>query len=312
MEITFDILLEYQNMTSFDMAGFFQSALSFFNADYQSIVSYYAGELDSISSTPFNNFKLLKQGRDAAFSSVNDHRQKLNNLKWFLLLENLEDIDSRLRTLDNINKWSRSSLTKVGYDPSFTFGYTLNQNQSLESVSHNVLGNEEGEDDWVNIALENAIREEDYSPAGGTFMNLKLDRSNGFVFQINSVVDVVQGKSIYGKDLSNSFGFADDDLIVLGYDDTILQAAYNLIKLKKNDISSARDLGLQQKIVVGTNRGLLNFPVIIRQMSETFASDDTFKDFAVTNISINQDNVQVAWEVKSRLGEIIANETTPI
>ncbi len=301
-------------MTSFDMAGFFQDALNFLNSDYQTIVSYYSGETDKISSTPFNNFKLIKEYRNAAFESVEAHKQKLNNLKWFLMLEHIEEIDSRLNTLDKINKWSRSSITKVGYDPSYSFGYTQKQKQSLESISQNVLGSTNGEDDWVQIALDNALREEDYSPNGGTYMTLKLDRANGFNFKINSVVDIIQGKSVYGKDFDNKFGFdsTTNDLKILDYDETILQSAYNLIRLKKNDISSNKNLGLQQSMVVGTNRALLNFPVITRQVSATFASDDTFKEFTITNISTNQDNLQISWQVKSRLGEIIANETTPV
>lgn len=314
MEINYNILVEYEGITSFNMAAYFQFALEFINSDYQTIVSYYSGIIDKISSDPFNNLKIIKQQRDAAFESFNSHKQKLTNLKWFLLIEKIEDIDSRLHTLDNINKWSRSSLTNVGYDPSFSFGYTLKQKQTLEGVSQNVLGDVNPEDDWFKIAIDNDITEEDYSPDGGTQMTLKVNRSSGFNFQINSVVDIVQGKSVLGKDLDNKFGFdsVNNDLKVLSPDDTIMQAAYNLIKLKKNDVSSARALGLQSSMVVGSNRALLNFPVIVRQLSTTFASDDTFKEFTVNKMSTEQDNVTVEWQVKSRLGEIIANETTVV
>jgi len=294
--------------------SFFSNALDFLNGDYQTIVAYYSGTITSITSEPFTNFALLKQQRNAAFENFNSHKNKLNNLKWFLLLEKMEDIDSRLNTLDNINKWSRSSISKVGYDPSFQFGYTLKQNQSLENVSQSVLGSNNAEDDWVQIALDNDLAEEDYSPEGGTFMNLKLNRANGFNYKINSVVDVIQGKSILGKDLDNVFGFdtVNNDLKILSPDDTILQAAYNLITLKKNDISSARNLGLQTSVAVGTNRALLNFPVIMRQMNSTFASDDSMKEFSISKVGLDQDNVTITWQVKSRLGEVIANETTPV
>src|ERR1700744_3662760 len=232
MEITYDILLEFQNITSYDISSFFQSALTFLNGDYNQIVSYYSGKITTISSDPFNNFTLLKQQRDRTFEIINSNKQKLTNLKWFLLVEKVEDIDSRLNTLDNINKWSRSSITNVAYDPSFQLAYRLKQKETLEQVAQEILGSDNPDDDWVDIAISNNIREEDYSPAGGTNMNLTLATALGTNFQLNSVVAVIDGTSVYGLDLDRCFGFdtENNDLKVLDNLDTIMQAVYILIR----------------------------------------------------------------------------------
>jgi hypothetical protein len=101
-----------------------------------------------------------------------------NNLKWFLLIEQIEEIDNRLKTLDNINKWARSSLTKVAYDPSYQLDYILGQNQTLENVAQQVTGSNDPQDDWNDIAINNTLKEEDYTNEGGNDLKISFKRSN--------------------------------------------------------------------------------------------------------------------------------------
>lgn len=312
--VDYNTLLEFERITSKSIAQFYQECLLFFANDYNIIVSYYSGEIKEINSAPFANFEALKKERDSFFEVWQNNIKKFTNLKWFLLIESFEEIDSRFNTLDNINKWSRSSLTKVAYDPSFQLNYTLRQRQTLERVSSDVLGSNNPEDDWVDIATSNYLKEEDYSPAGGTNMNLILENVPGYNFKLNSVVDVMNGISVYGKDLDMNFGFdtANNDLKILSPADTIQQAVDILIRLKSNDIPSVRSLGLQSALVVGTNRALLNFPVIIRQLNNTFASDDSLKDFTVTAIGFDQDNLTVTFTVSSRLNDVLGSDNVNI
>jgi hypothetical protein len=96
---------------------------------------------------------------------------------------------------------------------------------------------------------------------------------------------------------------------VLGYDDTIRQAVDILVNLKKNDNPDNPNHGLQSGLVAGTNRALFNFPVIIRQKSQDFANDDTLKNFRIINLSRDQDNMMMDYEVQTRLNEVLGDPT---
>lgn len=301
MELTVDILREFKQVTSKDIEMFFRKSVSFFSIEYNAIVSYYSGRTTSITSKPFEVFEKLKKECKELFETYHLHSKRFNNVKWWLVLEELENIDSRLSTLSNINRWSRSSLTKVGYDPDVSVQYTLKQNQTLERISQDILQSN-NPDGWVDIALNNDLSEEEYSPEGGVNLTLKYPKINRGL-QVNSVVDVMIGKSIYGKDLYKKLSFENDDLKVLGYDDTVRQSVETLALLKKNDNPDYPSEGLQTAIIVGGNRVALNFPVIIRQMTETFSTDDSLKNFSVTNLEVKEDNVRIDYEVQTRLNE---------
>jgi hypothetical protein len=308
MQLTSDILQEFKQITGKDISSYFTNTVIFFNSDYHTIVNYYSGAIKTISSTPFANFDTIKQQHKDVMETFKEHARQFNNLKWWLLLEQIEEIDNRLSTLSNINKWARSSISKVSYDPNFQVDYVLRQNQTLENVAATIDGSTNPNDDWADIAIDNRLREEDYTVEGGTDIKLTFNRTNAN-FKINAVVDVISGKSIYGKDVYKKLQFDSNtnDLKVLGYDDTILQAVDILANLRKNDNPDNPNAGLQSNIIAGGNKAIFNFPVIIRQMQQTFANDDTLKNLTVNNLSIDQDNVFCDYAVATRLDEVIQN-----
>lgn len=309
MQLDSTIFDDYKRITGQDIASYFNAAVAFFSSDYNTIVDYYSGVIQTISSTPFANFTALQQQNKDVFETFKEHSKQFNALKWWLLIEQIEEIDSRLKTLAKINKWARSSLTNVAYDPSIQVDYILQQNQTLENVAGDFMKSNNPNDDWVGIALDNDLREEDYSPEGGVDVKVKFQRVNNGI-KINSVVDIMQGKSVYGKDIDAILHFdpVTNDVAVLGYDDTITQAVNILIRLKKKDNPNNPTAGLQGSLVAGTNRALLNFPAIVRQLGQTFGNDDSLKNFAVNNLSIDQDNLACDYVVQTRLDEVKADQ----
>lgn len=308
MTLTAQVLDEFKQITGRDISQYFNDAVQFFSSDYPTIVKYYSGNISTITSIPFKNFESMEKRNKDVFEVFQNHSRQFNNSKWWLLLEQIEEIDNRLKTLRNINKWARSSVTKVAYDPSFQLEYTLSQNETLEDVAESVVRSQNPNDDWANIAISNRLNEEDYSNEGGNNISIRFNKVNTG-FKIKSVVDVIQGKSIYGKDIYRKIQFdsVTNDLKVLDYDDTILQAVDILYNLKKKDNPDNPTAGLQSNLIVGSNRALFNFPVIIRQKTQTFAGDDTLKNLVISNLNIVQDNLSCDYKVETRLDEVIQN-----
>ena len=307
MVVSGNILEAFNKLTGKDIIAFFRNCTSFFQNGYVNITSYYSGTATSVSSDDFNTFNNLQIDLFDIFGAFHDHSTQMKDSRWWDLLNQIEQIDSRFATLRNINKWARSSVTKVSYSPSVQINYTLQQQQTLEGVARDVLGEGDWTDSWVNIALDNDLAEEDYSSTSGNSLQLQISESVNLKIVVNSVVAALVGQSILGLDLNKNFSYdpSENDILVLDNQDTILQAAYILIGLKRNDNPDNPNNGLQQDMIVGGNRALLNFPTIIRQLTAAFATDDTFKDFSISNLSVNQDNLFCTFTVMNRLNEVM-------
>lgn len=302
--ITIETLDNFEQITGKNIKGFFSKALDFFNTDCNLLIAYYAGRIKEIKSDPFVTLSDLEAMSQILFATWHAHSSRLTNVKWWEVLDTLEDVDNRLKSVRNIHRWARSTQAKVGYTAEVELDYTIPSGQTLERISQDLLRDADPQDDWADIAARNYLREEDYTTEGG--VNIKLnDPSSNNTLKVNAVVDTMDGKRILGKDLHKSIRFTDNDLRTLNYDETVFQSVSILSALKKNDNPYSPADGLQSAVAVGSNRASLNFPVIMRQMTATFATDDTLKDFAINEIKVEADNLLINYQVSTRLNETI-------
>ena len=293
-----DLFYSFQKITNFNIRDYIDKATLFFQNDYYQIENFISGKISSISPQPFITLKELQKENKEIFSIWQLNRNKLNSTEWFDLLDIIEGFDSRILTTLNLNKWLRTANNNFGSDNSVAVTKTLSQNETLERVAQTFYGSADTEG-WVKIAKSNNLSELDYTIEGGKEVTVKGTQVN-YTNLLTSIVDVINGKSIYGLDLDKKLQFINDDLKTLSYEDTIVQAVSILISLKQNDNPDEPSNGIQSSIIIGTNRNILNFPIIIRQMSETFASDDSLVDFKVENISIVEDKVSIDITVSTR------------
>ncbi|SEW37484.1 hypothetical protein [Chitinophaga arvensicola] len=302
--ITIDILDQFERITGKNIRLFFSKALDFFSTDCNLLIAYYSGNVREIKSDPFATLTALEDMTQTIFAAFHAHGARLTNTRWWYVLDEVEQIDSRLKTIRNIHRWARSTRSGVAYTPGVEMDYTIPAGQTLERISRDVLGDNTPQDEWADIAVSNYLREEDYTPGGGVNIRLRRSSVSGNVV-VNAVVDAMDGQRIVGKDLHRSISFLDNDLKCLSYEDTVRQSVEILATLKRNDNPYVPDCGLQSAVVVGANRASLNFPIIVRQMTATFATDDTLKDFSIQEIKVESDNLLINYQVTSRLNETI-------
>lgn len=306
--ITTELLNNFYILTKKDLSLYFTKILRFFEGgDYNNLVSFYKGEKKSIGSKPYMNLESLTLETNQILRLFESNSRQMNNSNWWELLDQIEEIESRLATVNHINKWSRSSFTSVSYSPTQVVDLTLRQAQSLEDLSSSIGQSSNPQDDWVEIAYENDLDEEDYTVEGEVDLRVTSDPRRGSNFKLNSVVDIVNGKSVYGKDIYQKLQFNEtsDDLVILSPEETILQSIRILAKLRKNDNPLSPNRGIQTSVVLGGSKVSFNFPIINRQIRETFESDDSIKDFQITNLYFEEDNAYIDFQVTSRLGEVI-------
>ncbi len=310
MEISFDLVPEvlddFYTVTRKDIRATLVRYSIFSQTDYITITDFYRGKSKSISAQPFKNFKKIKAEMKDIFASFDKFALQLENIKFVDLLEMIEQMNDTLATLSNINKWARCTTDIFGYNPNFKLEYVLSQFDSLEKVANNVLDSRNPQDDWYTIAVDNDLNENSYTSEGGNKLTLTLNNNSIQNFTITSVVDTIKGKSVFGRDLDQNLHYdvENQDLFVLDEDSTIAQAILILVSMRRNDNLDFLSHGLQGSLVIGQNRSLLNFPLVNRQLTDTFKNDDTLKNFNLTKFYFEEDNLFVDFEVSNRLGEV--------
>jgi len=137
------------------------------------------------------------------------------------------------------------------------FDFTLKQNQTIENLIQDI-GSSNRDQDWINLALRNDLKEEDYTPEGGVV--LKATFQNNAKIEILSVLDNIQGTNVYGKDIYRRFIFEDNDLLSLSPENTIHQAFDINIELRRGDNPEFANDGLQSSLIVGSNLNSILYP----------------------------------------------------
>lgn len=122
---------------------------------------------------------------------------------------------------------------------------------------------------------------------------------------------MIFGESVYGKDLQKKLEFADDDLKVLGYKETIRQAFEIALNLRRGDNPEFPNDGLQSSLVIGQNLNSILYPSLLRQLYDVFAKDDTMRSIAIVDVKHGnsglKDTVELAVQAETRIGELIDN-----
>ena len=300
--ITSDILIEFENLTKYPIGSYFLGIDSFFKNDKQNIISYYSGDIDLLNNNSFNNLSFLINETRNLFSVFSLNKKKLTNYKWWILINQVEQIDTTLLLIDNASKWLRSTISRGNFNPNPEVDIPFNQGQTLETIERNILGSVNWDDTWSDLALKNDLREEDYTSNGGFLLkaNFNYTLNN---FKINSIVDNPVGERILGVDINKKLQFEGNDLSVLLPKETFTQNVKILINLRKGDNPEFFDQGINPKLVVGSNVNNITYPILFRQLSILFKADDTIGSFNITTINRKQDAVFLEFEVSSRLGD---------
>lgn len=312
MNIEKTLLEKVKSKTNLNFQPILSRLESFIENDYQILVDYFTGKKTLNNPSVFHKLDKIILDFNTIHSSLFNYRRTLYNTEYISFMERLEDLKVQMDYLRNLNRWLRSSLSlnSISYN-SPQRDYLLGEGDTLERISRGVLRRENFQDNWFDLALSNSLLEEDYTGEGGELLRIPAKQTLGLSYNIESVVDVIVEKSCYGKDIQSRFEFTEEDLLILSYNSTIEQAVEILITLRKGDNLDSPGLGIQEEMFIGSNRTYFNTPTLIRQITESFGTDDTLTDFNVKEVRIEQDNFFLDFQVRTILGELV-NLTTQI
>lgn len=304
--VTKEVLQEFKSLTKYSIENYFQSFILFIQQDYPIIINYYLGDVVTNNSDAFKNLTLLRQESSRVLTIFQSNSSQLNNYKWWELLEQIEDIDTKLLTISVVSKWLRSSISTTSFNPNPEVTVPFRQGETLESIERTIVGETEWRDKWTDIAFKNDLAEEDYTSEGGNLLKINFNASSR-VFQIESIVDNPNGENILGIDLDKKlqFDLSTQDLKVLTPRQTFTQTVQINLNLRKGDNPNFPEDGLNPKIVVGSTINAIAYPTMFRQIIDTFRKDDTIKNITFISVRRDQDAIFLDFEVQNRLGETL-------
>jgi len=307
MALPINIVTQFNNITRYRLDRYLNDFAEFINQQRRDIVEYYSGEVQRPNTSSFDKLKHLLTESRRINSLIEVHKDRMNSAAFWELIELLTEVQEALNTVDNASKWLRSAITRNNFNPNVEVETVMKQFQTLEQIS-NVLGSNNGDDDWYKVALRNDLREEDYTVEGGNVISSSY--RNKLTINLRSVVDNISGEKVYGIDLDRKLTFENDDLRALSYRDTIFQTVEVLAGLRSGQTPEFPTDGIQVNLVSGSNRNAIPFPVLFRQFTETFQKDDTLKALKIKNIENDQDLLKIDFEVETRFGEVVPTQTT--
>ena len=293
--LTQDQIDNFQSVLQYDVELYLQNYSWYVDNVYPSILAYFQGTTDDLDPSAFAMLDQLIRQSQYITHIVYSLKDKFTSLSDWFVLDFLEDIAINLISISNTDKFTRSPRTNSSFGTSLEYSYVLSQNDTLEQVAKEQLGDI---DSWEDIALRNNLLEIDYGVEGGNTLIL-AKKNNGSITPVylNSVVDNLQGQTVYGLDLAKKFAFVDDgtgqgtqDLQILSYTDTFKQAVTILIGLKKGDVPEAQNLGIEPGLI-GGNLSIFTYKAVERQLTQTFQVDDTIQDFTIVGFRYQQGSI---------------------
>jgi len=200
--IDLDMLEDFQEKTKYDLKAFFESYVNFYNNNSQNILDFYEGETEELDAPSFKILDNLIIEVNRVVNIFQNNSSLLSNYRYWVLLDNVEDVKNNLLHFNNASRWTRSAIVTSSYNVKPQITQTTRQNQVLEGLLEEA-GSADEQNDWVDTAIENALREEDYDTKGGD--TIKIFLRNNRSFFITSVVDNMTLDTIYGKDIDQQF-----------------------------------------------------------------------------------------------------------
>lgn len=294
MNLQNNILGDFENITGYDLENYIITTSNFFKDDYPTIEAYFTGVIDTVNSAIISNHQNLIKEMLVIKSLIKSNETNFKNTQYWFLFDDLDIIDMKLNTINNISKYLRSTKTNYNYNANSSYEKNLGFDQSVDSFTLSEL--KINDESVANeLALLNNLLESDYNLKEGK--NIIVFKANeNELSEVSTIIDNPTKLSIFGKDLPLRKQFINNDQLVLGYKDTFIQNSNTLAKLKQGEIPEFPFMGID--LVIGNNIGALSYNTIIRQLSDTFASDDLYSSLSVDKILFNQGDIKVEFSVQ--------------
>jgi hypothetical protein len=303
---------KYSIKIRYNLQYYFSLYNYFVNYLYNDIINYYTKSNVKPNNDAFNNLKNLLQESEKIASLVKIYSNQFNMFDEWELTEYIEDIRINLVTINNTWKYSNTTKSPNSWNSSgSSYEYTMSDGDTFEKVVAQELKSNNSNNDWVGLSISNNIFEEHYENGDNT--TLLIQRSadySGGTLVLNSVVDTLSGKKLYGLDIKKKFKFSSvkEDIDVCNYIETFKQDVDILLNMIKGSVPEYPFMGIDITNTIGNNANVFNYIKLKNDISATISTDDTIRNFWMLGAKIDGSSVYISYQFDS-FYNIIYNKT---
>lgn len=285
---------KFKNTTGYDILGFFNRYSSFMDIYYPSIINYYSGGALDQNAFFELDYLLKEVTKIEPLFLLNTNR--MDTVDMWELLDLFSDVQVKLLTINKTGKWMRSSRLNTN-ETGVKIDKIQYQNETIEMMA-NDLGYSDPQNDWMNIAINNQAKEEDYTLEGGTIFSVVFQNNSNI--GLDNIVDSGQGKRVLGKDVAKKISFVNNDLDVVEFEKAIAQSFEIKMNVQRNSIPEFPEYGINNELI-GTNAAALSYPALFRDVLALFRQDKRWSNVNLIDIYRKDDMVFMKIEATSIL-----------
>lgn len=285
-----DICNNFQDITKFDLLGYFQDYRDFMQNSYKSIYAYYSGESEKIDAEAMSILDNLINRSKIMMRQFQTFSAKLGNVGYWELQEYCQNLSDTLDKVTKLPKLCRTSKSPRGYKPVIQVDGEIGGLRTIEDLAE-TLGQ-----DYKDVILDNDLQESDYEI--DQLRKVTSTVNNKKVIVVKTILEEPVGEKIYGKDLNRKICFIDNDLSIVKYVDNVEQKCDILLELERGDIPEYANLGRVKQY--GATYSSFNYAEMMNDLQNTFLQDDLFSSVELEDLNFDNGDLTVTVSIKTK------------
>lgn len=289
-----DIAIKFQEITKFDVYSYFTDYADFMRNQFPSVRAYYAGESETINSDYVENLNnLLKRSEDVLKLFVT-FGTKLGNVGYWELQNYCQDLYDTIKKVTILPKYLRTSKTPRGYKPYIQVDFNVGGLRDFRDIAQRIDSDEITEE---SLILSNDFEEEDYEIDDMTPAKAFVENQNRGVV-VKTILEEPIGDRVYGKDISRTISFSDNDLSVVKYSDNVNQKIEIILGMMQGDIPEMPNMG--RRGVIGENFANYSYPELVRDIQDSFLQDDLFSAVEFDELKVIEGDIHATLNIMTK------------
>lgn len=288
-----DIVVEFENVTKFELLKYFEDYRDFMQNDYSYISSYYKGETSSVDSVHVVNLNSLRSRSKVLLQQFINFSNKLSNCGHWELQEYCQDLNDTLEKITKLSKYNRTSKSKRGYQPYIQTQAEIGGMKTIQDLAQEIDSDGINE---ISLIIDNDLSESDW----------EIDKLSPITAFINNQTDIVVesileepiGNKVYGKDIDKKVTFFNNDLSIKEYEDNVEQKCDILLELNRGDIPELPNFG--KNMLQGSNVANYNYAELVKDLQSVFLQNDLFESIEVSEVSFSQSDLYVTCSIRTK------------
>lgn len=291
-------IIEFEKITKFPLILLLEK-YAYFNENYLAgLKLYFSGRADDVDVNAIDAMNELKGNCAELLSIINSYNNKLSDCGFWELIDYLESLNDNIEKIIKLPKYYHVTKTISGYRPIVESNGNVGGMRTFEDVENELrYDNFDTQTTWGQIMLNNDIEETAWEI--DELKQVKYTISAPESIKVSTILDILQGDNIYGRDISRKITFDDNDLFLVKYADNIKQKCEILLNLKKGDVPEMPLFGVDNKFL-GEGVKAFSYNEVFTQIEGNFLQNDIFDSVEIYDVKFDNGSISISIDIKTK------------